>query len=250
MSARGTGSTSRRSAARRKPPAMTSLGSGSSPVTSPTKVTARSGSPSRVAGGGRVDDDAVAARHPRQRPRLPWLAMMKPPVTPRRAWSRETTTTQCRAVAVIRQPRRAADGTPQAKSWVPQSSSAARPGGQANRADPVCSMYSLRRVAALASARCIGTNWRVGVAHEREEEQPGVEVALAVAAVGEVVAAAQDPDAVEVAVVREPHVRGRPGSAARRRCPTAAKSGSSNSAGLPSGAPSLLVAPDRSAPAP
>ena len=46
MSAMGTGSTSCRSAASRNPPAMTSLGSGSSPVTSPTIVTARNGSPS------------------------------------------------------------------------------------------------------------------------------------------------------------------------------------------------------------
>ena len=41
----GTGSISRRLAARRNPPAITSLGSGSSPVTSPTIVTARNGSP-------------------------------------------------------------------------------------------------------------------------------------------------------------------------------------------------------------
>ena len=45
MSASGTGSTSCSAAARRNPPGMTSLGSGASPVTSPTKVTARSGSP-------------------------------------------------------------------------------------------------------------------------------------------------------------------------------------------------------------
>ena len=45
ISSRGSGSISRRVAARRNPPVITSLGSSSSPVTSPTMVTARSGSP-------------------------------------------------------------------------------------------------------------------------------------------------------------------------------------------------------------
>lgn len=32
--------------------------------------------------------------------RLPWLAMTKPPLTPRLAWSRAAAITQCRRVAI------------------------------------------------------------------------------------------------------------------------------------------------------
>ena len=51
-----------------------------------------------------------------------------------------------------------------------------------------------------------------------DEEQPGVEAAEVVVAVGEVVAAAQHPHAAVLRRVREPHV-GVGGDQRRRRCP-------------------------------
>ena len=65
-------------------------------------------------------------------------------------------------------------------------------------------MYSLSASPDICA--CIGMNCVAGIAHERDEEQPGVEVAEPVGAVGEVVAAAQDLDAAEVLGGRQPDV--------------------------------------------
>ena len=95
------------------------------------------------------------------------------------------------------------------------------------------------------SRRWIATNWRSRVALEADEEEAGFELAEAlVDAVGEGVAAAQDPLAV---VERRPRRGGRgrrPGSSARRRC-SASRSSGSDSSRPPSGAPLVLVAADR-----
>ena len=53
-----------------------------------------------VRGRRGVDADAVAGDIRARGDRLPWLAMTKPPCTPRLAWSREATITQCRRVVI------------------------------------------------------------------------------------------------------------------------------------------------------
>ncbi len=83
--------------------------------------------------------------------------------------------------------------------------------------------------------------WVRGSTHEGEEEQPGVEPAEPVAAVDEVVAAAQHPGAVVAVRVDQPDV-GVGGISGSSR-PRSAKSGWSNSVPPDSGAPSALVRP-------
>ena len=98
------------------------------------------------------------------------------------------------------------------------------PGGTAKIAEPVCWRYS-PTCGRLAPAGSASARTGMRVAHEREEEQAGVEPAEAVAAVGEVVAAAQHP------ARRRSRRDGRgatcesSGDERRRRCPATSKSG-------------------------
>ena len=86
-----------------------------------------------------------------------------------------------------------------------------------------------------------GHELRPGVPAEGDEEQPGVEVADAVGAVGEVVAAAQQPDALEGLVRGEADVGS--GTAGPPSVAVFARSTVSNSCRWPRGAPSPLVRP-------
>ena len=90
------------------------------------------------------------------------------------------------------------------------------PGGTAKIAEPVCLRYSIS-ASSRASVVLHRDELRARVADEGEEEQAGVEAAEAVAAVGEVVAAAQQPRAAVVVGVGEADVGVGGDRAARRR---------------------------------
>lgn len=66
-------------------------------------------------------------------------------------------------------------------------------------------MYSLS-ASRPNNSRCIGKDKCIQLSHERGEEQPGIQMAEPIRAVGEVVAAAQDLDAAQVLCLRKPHV--------------------------------------------
>ena len=85
--------------------------------------------------------------------------------------------------------------------------------------------------------------WVRGSTHVGDEEQPGVEPAQPVAAVDEVVAAAQHPDAAVVVGVHHAGRARRWRPAAGRRGPSARSRARLNSVPPDSGAPSALVRP-------
>ena len=117
------------------------------------------------------------------------------------------------------------------------------PGGQAKSALPVCLMYSLS-ASFRAKALLERHELRLRVALEADEEEAGVELAEAgVHAVGEGVAAPQDPDAVVLGAERRAGCARRAGTTARPVASCAARSTGSNSCRPPSGAPLCLWRP-------